>query len=86
MNETKGSTEMDTVTSNRIALGTVKATLRIDRTPGAKKPYTVMVREFKFDNNRQEAYWVTTLVRTYQNREAAIAMASRFGSYETVAR
>ena len=58
-------------------MSTIEATIR----PATKEypKHVVMVREFKFDNIRQESYWVTTQVKEYRLRSDAEAFASRFG-------
>ena len=40
--------------------------------------YVVIVREFKFDNIRQESYWMTKEVREYRLRVDAEKFAARF--------
>lgn len=49
-------------------------------TPATKEypKHVVMVKEFKFDNIRQESYWVTKEVREYRLRSDAEAFAARF--------
>jgi hypothetical protein len=52
-------------------LGTLAADFMLTETP------TVQVREFKFDTIRQEAYWVTRIVRKFKTRELAAAYVAR---------
>lgn len=40
--------------------------------------FTVIVKEFKFDSIRQEAYWVVRQVKTYRLRSDAETFAARF--------
>ena len=40
--------------------------------------FTVLVREFKFDNIRQESYWVTKDVKKYAKRSDAEKFVKRF--------
>lgn len=41
--------------------------------------YNVSVHELKFDNIRQEKYWVLTHFKVYRLREHAETFAKRFG-------
>lgn len=44
--------------------------------------YTVSIAEYKFDNIRQESYWVTVLIKSYRLRSDAETFAKRYGWVE----
>jgi len=56
-------------------LGTTKANLMTS----TKNP-TVQVRVFKFDSIRQEAYWVTKIVRVFKTMASAQEYISRINT------
>ena len=45
-------------------------------TTGTK--FYVLVRKFKFDTIRQESYWVTQVVRSFNKKQHAIKFAQRY--------
>ena len=60
-------------------LGTVKAHLMspLEQTYTRSERIWVLVKVFKFDSIRQEAYWVTKSARSFKNTELAQAYIQR---------